>query len=249
MGLSDRVVVVTGGANGIGRAVAEVAVRDGAQVTIVDVDAAAGEATAVDLGVSFRRLDITDGAAVAVVFGEIVDAYGRIDVLINNAGRNAYFDPVEMTEQDWDDVFALDLKASWLCAKHALPSMLAQRRGSIVNISSLHSRLTTAGMFPYAAAKSGLIGLTRSLALEVADRGVRVNAVSPGYTRTAVMQDFLDRSPDPDVERRILDVHPLGRIADPLEIAEVVCFLASDAASFVTAAEWRVDGGLGARFA
>jgi NAD(P)-dependent dehydrogenase (short-subunit alcohol dehydrogenase family) len=243
------VVVVTGGANGIGRAIAEVAVRDGAQVAIVDLDAAAGEATAKALGASFRQLDITDGASVATVFADVVDRYGRIDVLVNNAGRNAYFDPVEMTESDWDEVFAVDLKASWLCAKHALPSMLAQKRGSIVNISSLHSRLTTSGMFPYAAAKSGLIGLTRSLALEVADRGVRVNAVSPGYTRTSIMQDYLDRSSDPELERRILDVHPLGRIATPQEIAEVVCFLASDKASFVTAAEWRVDGGLGARFA
>lgn len=239
MGLSERIVVVTGGANGIGRAVAELAARQGGTPVVVDIDVSAGQ----------YRLDVTDGEAVAEVFGRIVDAYGRIDVLINNAGRNAYFDPVEMTEADWDEVFAVDLKAAWLCAKHALPSMLAQGRGSIVNVSSLHSRLTTAGMFPYAAAKSGLIGLTRSLALEVAGRGVRVNAVSPGYTRTAIVQDYLDRSPDPSLEGRILGVHPLGRIAEPAEIAEVICFLASDAASFVTGAEWRVDGGLGARFA
>ncbi|WP_246281699.1 SDR family NAD(P)-dependent oxidoreductase [Fodinicola acaciae] len=237
--LSERIVVVTGGANGIGRAVAEVAARDGARVVVVDIDVSAGQ----------YRCDVADGEAVAEVFGRIVQAYGRIDVLVNNAGRNAYFDPVEMTEADWDEVFAVDLKAAWLCAKHALPSMLAQGRGSIVNVASLHSRLTAAGMFPYAAAKSGLVGLTRSLALEVAGRGVRVNAVSPGYTRTAIVQDYLDRSDDPSLERRILDVHPLGRIAEPAEIAEVVCFLASDAASFVTGAEWRVDGGLGARFA
>jgi NAD(P)-dependent dehydrogenase (short-subunit alcohol dehydrogenase family) len=237
--LSERIVVVTGGANGIGRAVAELAARQGATPVVVDIDVSACQ----------YRLDVTDGGAVAEVFGRIVDTYGRIDVLINNAGRNAYFDPVEMTEADWDEVFGVDLKAAWLCAKHALPSMLAQGRGSIVNVSSLHSRLTAAGMFPYAAAKSGLIGLTRSLALEVAGRGVRVNAVSPGYTRTGIMQDYLDRSPDPALEERILGVHPLGRIAEPAEIAEVICFLASDAASFVTGAEWRVDGGLGARFA
>jgi NAD(P)-dependent dehydrogenase (short-subunit alcohol dehydrogenase family) len=104
-------------------------------------------------------------------------------------------------------------------------------------------------MFPYAAAKSGLVGLTRSLALEVAPSGVRVNAVSPGYTRTALVDEYFARSGDPDIERRVLQVHPLGRIGVPAEIAEVICFLLSDAASFVTGSEWPVDGGLGARFA
>jgi NAD(P)-dependent dehydrogenase (short-subunit alcohol dehydrogenase family) len=104
-------------------------------------------------------------------------------------------------------------------------------------------------MFPYAAVKTGLVGLTRSLALEVGDKGIRVNAISPGYTRTQLVQEYFDSTGDPAIEAEVLEVHPLGRMAEPAEIAEVVCFLASDAASFVTGAEWPVDGGLGARFA
>jgi NAD(P)-dependent dehydrogenase (short-subunit alcohol dehydrogenase family) len=243
--LAGRGVLVTGGAQGIGRAIVETALREGARVAFLDVDAEAGARTGEELGAQFVHADVTVEDDVR----RGVAAVGSIDVLVNNAGRNVYADPVEMSEAEWDEVFAVDLKAAWLCAKHVLPGMLERGSGSIVNVASVHARLTARGQFPYAAAKSGLVGLTRSLALEVAPRGIRVNAVSPGYTRTAILQDYFDRSDDPALEQRVLDVHPLGRVGDPAEIAEVVCFLASDAASFVTGADWAVDGGLGARFA
>lgn len=237
--LAGRSMLVTGGAQGIGRAIVEAGVRYGARVGFLDIRRA-------DIpGARFIEADITDEAAVRAAF----ERAGPVEVLVNNAGRNTYFDAETMTPAEWDEVFAVDLKGAWLCVKHALPAMKAARRGSIVNIASMHARLTTAGMFPYAAAKSGLVGLTRSLALDVAPYGIRVNAVSPGYTRTAILDDYFRRSEDPELERRVLAVHPLNRVAEPGEIAEVVCFLASDAASFVTGADWAVDGGLGARFA
>jgi NAD(P)-dependent dehydrogenase (short-subunit alcohol dehydrogenase family) len=247
--LADRGVVVTGGAQGIGRAIVETAQREGARVAFVDVDAAAGRRTEQELGARFLHADVTGEEEVAGAMSAARESLGAVDVLVNNAGRNVYADPVAMTEAEWDEVFAVDLKGAWLCAKHVLPQMIERRAGSLVNIASLHARLTGRGQFPYAAAKSGLIGLTRSLALELAPQGIRVNAVSPGYTRTATLAEYFDRSDDAELERRVLEVQPLGRVGEPAEIAEVVCFLASDAASFVTGADWAVDGGLGARFA
>lgn len=249
--LTGRVAAITGGARGIGFAVAEHAVASGARVALLDVDAERGAASARALGslgrVSFHPVDVCDEGAVAAAFAAVAAEHGRVDVLVNNAGRNAHDDPARMTSEAWDAVMALDLKAAWLCAREVLPGMLARGSGAIVNVASIHARLTARGYFPYAAAKSGLVGLTRSLALEVADRGVRVNAVSPGWTSTEPVAEGL--AADPQEHERILGVHPLGRIGEPAEIAAVICFLASDAASFVTGAEWAVDGGLGARFA
>jgi NAD(P)-dependent dehydrogenase (short-subunit alcohol dehydrogenase family) len=239
--LAGEVVVVTGGAQGIGAAIAAAAEKHGARVGVVDL-----HKPETGFGV---RADVSDAAAVEQAFEQLAAELGPATVLVNNAGRNAYFDPVGMTEDDWETVFSVDLKSAWLCAKAVLPSMIAARRGSIVNIASLHATLSSKGMFPYAAAKSGLVGLTRSLALEVAEHGVRVNAVSPGYVRTRIVQDFFDRSPDPSLERTVLSAQPQGRIGTPEEVAHVVCFLASPYASYVTGANWAVDGGLGARFA
>lgn len=252
--LAGDIVLVTGGSRGIGRAVVDVALREGALVAFVDIDAATGAARADDLAAAgaeamFCEADVADERSVQAAVAAVAARLGPVSVLINNAGRNSYADPVTMTEAEWDEVFAVDLKGAWLCAKHVLPSMIEAGRGSIVNIASLHARLTIDGMFPYAAAKAGLVGLTRSLALEVGRHGVRVNALSPGYTRTGLVQEWFDLQESPEFEQQVIDVHAMGRIAVPTEIAEVICFLASDAASYVTGADWAVDGGLSARFA
>lgn len=242
--LEGETVLVTGAAQGIGAAIAELARREGATVAIVDLQ----EVPESD-GIVTARADVSDGEQVRSAVASLVERVGPITVLVNNAGRNAYGDAVAMSDADWDEVFSVDLKSAWLCAQAVLPSMIERRSGSIVTISSLHATLTMKGMFPYAAAKSGLIGLTRSLALDVAEHGIRVNAVSPGYIRTPVLDSHLARSDDPLAEQKILDVHPFGRIGTPEEVAEVVCFLASSAASYVTGANWAIDGGLGVRFA
>ena len=174
--------------------------------------------------------------------------FGAITGLVNNAGRNSYADPVTMTEQQWEDVFDVDLKAAWLTAREVLPDMIANKKGSIVNITSVHANMTYPSMFPYAAAKSGLVGLTRSMALEVGAHQVRVNALSPGYTETFLVKEFFERN-DPSLREKVLDVHPMHRMAKPSEIANCVAFLLSTEASFVTGANWIADGGLTSRFA
>jgi len=253
--LAGKIAFVTGGGRGIGRAIVEKFVAEGASVTFVDLDEAAGRQTAGELSAAgaaaaFVHTDITVEAEVRRAIGGIVERYGTLDVLVNNAGVNAYFDATAMPEAEWDQVFAVDLKRAWLCAKYALPPMKTARRGSIVNIASIHATLTIAGMFPYAAAKSGLLGLTRSLALEYGPFGIRVNAVAPGYTRTRLVEEWMSKQPDPvETERRTLANHPLRRMATPAEIANVVAFAASDEASAMTGANLAADCGLGVMFA
>ena len=250
--LEGRHVLVTGGARGIGAAIAGKALAEGALVSIIDIDEAAGRELVVALGAgkraSFNAGDVRHAADIARALEAATKAFGPVSCLVNNAGRNVYADPATMTEQEWEDVFAVDLKSAWLAARAVLPGMKAANRGAIVNIASLHADLTYPGMFPYAAAKSGLVGLTRSLALEVGPWQIRVNALSPGYVETALVAEFFDRN-GPALREKVLAAHPLGRLGTPLEIANCVVFLLSDEASFVTGANWRVDGGLGARFA
>jgi NAD(P)-dependent dehydrogenase (short-subunit alcohol dehydrogenase family) len=249
--LDGKVTIVTGGARGIGRAIADKCASEGAAVTIFDLDepATSGQRPP---GPAFdvARVDVTVEGDVARGVAGVLDRHGRIDILVNNAGVNAYFEAAAMTEAEWESVFAVDLKGAWLCAKHVLPSMKAQGRGAIINIASIHATLTMAGMFPYAAAKSGLIGLTRSLALDYAPFGIRVNAVSPGWTRTHLVEEWFARQPDPrGAEAGILAAHPMKRIATPEEVANLVAFVASDEASAITGASLAVDCGLGIRFA
>ena len=249
--LEGQHVLVTGGARGIGEAIVEKSLREGASVSFVDVEIAAAAALVARLGVGdrlvFRKADIRSAEEIGRAVLETRAALGPVTGLVNNAGRNSYADPVAMTEAQWDDVFSVDLKSAWLVARAVLPDMIAARRGSIVNIASIHADMTYPGMFPYAAAKSGLVGLTRSLALEMGPHQIRVNALSPGYTETALVSEFFERS-DPALRAKVLEVHPMGRMAQPFEIANCAVFLLSEEASFVTGANWRADGGLGARF-
>ena len=247
--------MVTGGAQGIGAAIAGKLAREGARVGFLDVDAERGARRAAEYRASgssvlFIPADVTNEQDVAGAVAAIVSEFGGIDILVNNAGRNSYLEATRATSAEWDESMALNLKSAWLCAKHAIPAMLARGGGSIVNISSLHARMTTAGMFPYAAAKAGLTGLTRSLALDYGPAGIRVNAVLPGWTRTAAVEEWFRRQTNPEAaEAQVVALQPLRRIATTDEVANVVAFLASDEASAVTGAEFAVDCGLGARYA
>ena len=249
--MSCRVAIVTGGSRGIGLATVERLLRDGARVAFCGRDPAAGQDALEQLGhpagALFLPCDVSREADVRDLVGACAERLGRPTLLVNNAGVNATYDAASMTEEQWDAFFAVDLKAAWLCAKHALPHLL-ETGGSIVNVSSIHAAVTRESFFPYAAAKSGLVGLTRSLALDYGPRGVRVNCVCPGFTRTRLVDESIRMGADPAAaERAMVAGVALGRIADPGEIASVIAFLASPDAAYVTGATLFVDGGLTAR--
>ncbi|MFI6647962.1 SDR family NAD(P)-dependent oxidoreductase [Streptomyces sp. NPDC050529] len=248
--LTDEVVLVTGAARGIGAAVATLAAASGARVGVLDIDRDGARETARRIGpaAGWAACDITCEDQVRDAVATLREDLGAATGLVNNAGRNSYADVVSMTTQQWDEVFGVDLKGAWLMARAVLPEMTARGRGSIVNIASMHATMTCPGMFPYASAKAGLVGLTRSMALEVGPQGVRVNAVSPGYIETDLLAEYFDQE-QPHVRQEAVAKHILGHLGTPDQVASVVTFLLSDAAGFVTGADWAVDGGVSARFA
>ncbi len=248
--LAGEVVLVTGGAQGIGAAVVRSALEWGARVSFCDIDRERGAELAAELGAHshFVEADVTSEASVQLWVESAREAFGTAPTgLVNNAGKNSYADAATMTVAEWDEFFALDLRSAWLCARAVLPDMLAARHGSIVSISSIHARLTIPGMFPYAAAKAGLLGLTRALALDTGASGVRANSVSPGLVWTQINERHF--SSRPDELASTLAAQPMARAGEPAEIASVVCFLLSRNASFVNGADWPVDGGYSARLA
>ena len=250
--LGNEHILVTGGGRGIGSAIVEKCLLEGAKVSFIDLVEEEARSLNNKLNQDNKLLFEEGNVCSVEDLKRWCDAsrkkFGAITGLVNNAGRNSYADPVTMTEQQWEGVFDVDLKAAWLTAREVLPDMIANKKGSIVNIASVHANMTYPSMFPYAAAKSGLVGLTRSMALEVGAHQVRVNALSPGYTETFLVKEFFERN-DPSLREKVLDVHPMHRMAKPSEIANCVAFLLSTEASFVTGANWIADGGLTSRFA
>jgi len=178
---------------------------------------------------------------------KLVSTFGPVTVAVSNAGRNSYADAVEYAEEEWNDFFALDLKSSWYLAKLCLPDMRLKKYGSIVNISSIHGRMSRPNFFPYSAAKGGIIGLSRNLALDEGKYGIRVNSVSPGTTATPLLKSYMEKFPDE--KAHALSVAPNARFGSPEEIANVILFALSKDASFITGADLMVDGALHARYA
>lgn len=244
--LRDRVAVVTGGARGIGRAIVHRLREEGARVASLDL-LAPDASDPLDAADANLVADVTDEAAVAAAVREATHLLGPPTILVNNAGVNAYFDAAEMTSEEWDRFFALDLKSSWLTARAVLPHMRAARTGAIVNVSSVHATLTQPGRFPYAAAKAGVVGLTRSLALDEGPHGIRANAVCPGLIDTQLAREGFLRDGHGVTIESLAPEQPIGRVGTPLDVANLVAFLASERAAFVTGASIAIDGGVGAR--
>jgi NAD(P)-dependent dehydrogenase (short-subunit alcohol dehydrogenase family) len=253
--LWDKIAVVTGGAQGIGQAIVTKFHAEGAKVALLDIDEPRGRDVVAALGgpaagVLFLHCDITREANVERAMAETIAAFGGLDILINNAGVNTYFDATTMTEEEWERVFAVDLKGAWLCAKHALPAMRERGSGSIVNIASLHAFMTTYGMFPYAADKSGLVGMTRSLALDFGPEQIRVNAICPGIIETRMKHRERREGAElrgltvAEIEAEDRSQVPLGRTGTPQDVAGVALFLASDLSSYMTGQGINVTGGM-----
>jgi len=252
MKLANKHIFVTGGAKGIGEAIVRDAANEGASVSFVDIDSVSGEKLVSELSsegkkLAFFKADVASFAQLQSAFNQSVTKFGEVTGVVNNAGVNSHADPVTMTDKQWDDFFAIDMKPVWLTAKLALPAMRKAKHGSIVNICSIHGRLTYPGFFPYGAAKSAVLGLTRNLALDEGKYEIRVNAVSPGYILTDLTKTWL--SGESGRLDRANSIQPLGRMGEPFEVAKVVTFLLSDKSTYVSGSDWAVDGGLGARSA
>ena len=224
--LDGRHIFITGGASPTGAAIVREALRAGARVSFVDIDSKGGEELFAELSggepqLIFHSVDVTDFSRLEAVFNDSVAKFGPVRGVVNNANVYASYDAVEMSESEWERLFGVDLKSIWYTSKLALPAMREAREGSIVNIGSIHASQTSPGDFPYSAAKSAVLGMTRNLAIDEGQNNIRTNTLSLGTQSDA----------------------------DPSKIAKVVIFLLSDGASFVNGSNWPVDGGLSARSA
>jgi len=241
--LPDRVAIVTGASRGIGRAIALALARQGARVVTAargdHATAVAGEIAAAGGQAVAASVDVTDAASVAAMVAETLERFGRVDVLVNNAGITRDRLMLRMKREDWDAVVRTNLTAAFTCTQAVLRPMVKQRGGRIISISSVVGQAGNAGQANYAATKAGLIGFSKSLALEVASRGVTVNVVAPGLIET----DMTRALPE-EARKTWAEKVPLGRVGTPEDVAVAVCFLASDEASYITGQVIAVNGGL-----
>jgi NAD(P)-dependent dehydrogenase (short-subunit alcohol dehydrogenase family) len=240
-GLADRVCIVTGGAQGIGEACIRRFAREGARVVIADIDDTRGAVLAGELGGLYVHCDVGDKAQVDALVAQTIAAHGRIDVLVNNAGIFRAADFLDVTEADFDAVLRINLKGSFLAGQAVAREMAKAGQGSIINMSSVNAVLAIPTIASYNVSKGGINQLTRVMALALADKGIRVNAVAPGTIATELAAKAVLTSDE--AKARIMSRTPMKRLGQPSEIADTVAYLASDAASYITGEIVVVDGG------
>ncbi|MBF0519580.1 MAG: 3-oxoacyl-[acyl-carrier-protein] reductase [Nitrospirae bacterium] len=242
--MKDRVALVTGSARGIGKAIAEVLAQRGANVVISDVNLEEAQKTAAEiasLGVKTMavKFDVSNSKEVTEAFSAIIAEFGRLDILINNAGITKDSLMMRMKDEDWDAVINVNLKSVFLCSKEALKNMSKQRYGRIVNIASIVAFIGNAGQANYSASKAGIIGLTKTTAKEYAKRNITVNAVAPGFIKTAMTEALPDK-----VKEDMFNAIPMGRFGEVSDVANAVAFLASESAMYITGNVIHVNGGM-----
>lgn len=248
-GLDGAVAVVTGASSGIGRASAERFAAEGASVVVADVDEAGGTETVERIEddggeATFVEVDVSDPDSVQAMVDATVERYGSLDVAHNNAGILTDFVPVtEIEESDWDTLIDVNLKGVWACLKAEIPAMLESNGGAVVNTTSEEGLVGGPARGSYVASKHGVVGLTRTAALEFADAGLRVNAVAPGPIDTGMSPDSMDAEDLEGMREAVREEIPLGRFGEPEEVAGATAYLCSEDASFVTGHTLVVDGG------
>lgn len=247
--LAGKAVLITGAGSGIGRAAALACGREGARVAVADVDVAGGEATVQmllsgGLESRFVRADVSRSVEVAAMVAETVAAFGRLDCAVNNAGiaGSAFVPAADYGEEDWDRVIGINLKGVWLCMKHQIPRMLDNGGGSIVNTASIAGLIGSRIGVAYTASKHGVVGITRSVAIEYAGKGIRVNAVCPSWIETALTGPYI--SANPRLNEQMAARAPLGRLCTVEDVAAAIVWLCSDASAYITGHALPVDGGL-----
>ncbi len=245
-----KVAIVTGGASGIGRSCAQFYARDGARVMVADMDDQGGQETvrliqAAGGEASFIHTDVSKPEACQKMVSSTVEKYGRLDYACNNAGIGGEQNPTaDYSIEGWQKVISINLSGVFYCMKYEIPEMIKVGGGSIVNMSSILGQVGFAAAPAYVSAKHGVVGLTQNAAIEYGQQGIRVNAVGPGFIRTPMISAL---EQDPNAYQMLVALHPIGRLGQPEEVAELVVWLSSDKASFVTGAFYAVDGGYLAR--
>jgi NAD(P)-dependent dehydrogenase (short-subunit alcohol dehydrogenase family) len=251
--LDGKCALITGAGSGIGEAMARRFAREGARVAVADFDETAGRRVAGEISASggealFVRVDVSVAAQVERMIEAAVERFGRLDVLCNNAGIGVAAVCHETSEADWDRTIAVDLKGVFLGCKYAIPHMLRQGGGVICNTSSVAGQVGVLNRAAYCAAKAGVLGLTKSIAIDYAERGIRCNALLPGTVDSPWIGKIVAQQPDPEAQRSLMAARqPIGRMGQPDEIAAAALYLCSDEAAFVTGTGLVIDGGLTAR--